>query len=52
MLSLSTNNERKHKNGWQMLTQNLKPNTTASEEAKSKIRLSYRRGTDDINLTL
>lgn len=35
-----------------MLTQNLKPNTTASEEAKSKIRLSYRRGTDDINLTL
>lgn len=52
MLSLATNNEGKHNNGWQMLTQNLKPNTTASEEAKSKIRLSYIRGIDDIYLTL
>lgn len=35
-----------------MLIENLKPNTTANEEAKSKIRLSYIRGTDDMYLTL
>lgn len=49
---MSKNNERKHHDGWQMLTENLKQNTTANEEAKSKIRLNYVRGTDDMYLTL
>lgn len=35
-----------------MLTENPKPNTTANEEAKRGIRLNYRRGTEDIYLTL